>query len=710
MVFQERVFKSFTAVLGLVVLALQIQGPAYAADENKKTTMMSEVVVKANTANPYRVETSKTASKMDVPLKDIPASVTVVSKQLLDDRSAYTMDAAIKNVSGVAPTLAGGYGFANRYLVRGLAQRFLRDGLTDGPSMNGYYRTLWDVESIEVLKGPGSAVYGRGEPGGMINLVTKKPVSDFQAEAGVSVGAFGTYETYVDVGGAPAEGFPTRFIAGYQHSNGFRDLEKDIWAVLPTVSWKPDQNQTWTLDYDHREAEIVPDNYGILFSNGKLVTVDRKTKYYSPFNTSEQEINRITLQHEWAENESFTLRNAGTFDFRDLYLLRNAAGSVNTSGVFASRDSREQEDDTYDISYQLEGIWKFGTGSWGHQALAGLEYENIGIDTVRRNAALSNITNIYDPVIPESDASALNKVPNFDREIDSDTLSLYVQDLIELNEHWKVRAGVRLDQISFSDEGFYRPTAAVYSYRLVEADKDLWSWQAGVVYQPVTEHSLYAGVASGRFINIQTESTILTEVPEESFQMETGLKSDWWGGKLSTNAALFLTKRENYYVTPFGGGATVPDGQQETYGVEFDWTANPWAGWTLSSNFALLNAEFTGEQLSGAVNIKGKDPQNVPQAQSSSWIQYEVQDPRFKGLGFGIGSTMQGKSFADAPNANKVPGYWIGDAAIFYKWMNQEFRLAIKNFTNEEYFTNATFSGAAPGEPLNVTASYKARF
>lgn len=678
--------------------------------EKKKVTLLDEVVVLGQADNRYKVDESSTGSKINVPLKDIPGSVTVVNRRLIDDTSSVTMNEATRNVSSVTPVMAGGYGFANRYLIRGLSQRFMRDGLTDGPSMNGYYRTMWDVDTMEVLKGPGSAVYGRGEPGGTINVTTKKPVEDFQAEIGVSGGSFGNYETYVDIGGAPAPGFPSRFIAGYQHSDGFRDLEKEIWAVLPTVSYKPDDNQTWTIDYDYRHTEIVPDNYGIVFLNGALVNVDRETKYYSPFNNTEQNIHRTTLQHEWSENDGFTFKNAAVIDVRDIYLLRNGSGTVNAAGAFTGRDAREQTDDSTDFSYEIEGLWKFDTGPLSHQALLGFEYENIGLDTVRSTFTLPNISNVNNPVIVETDPSFLVKSPTFDREIDSDMASVYLQDLIELNEYWKVRGGLRFDNVWFTDDGYYRPSAPVYSYRLVDFEEPLWSWQAGVVYQPVPEHSVYTGVSSGRFINIQTESTILTEVPEESFQVETGLKSDWWGGKVSTNAAFFMTERENYYVTPFGGGPTVPDGKQKTYGVEFDVTAYPVAGLSLSANVAFLDAEFTGDQLSGAVNIKGKDPQSVPQNQSSIWVQYEIQDPQFKGLGFGIGSTSQGSSFADAANVNKVPGYWVGDAAIFYKLTDQEYRIAIKNFTDEEYFTHATFAGAAPGEPLNVLASYKRKF
>lgn len=683
-----------------------LPGLLAATETGDKTVTMPEVVVKAQES-----KNASTGSKTDTPVRDIPASVVVIPKQVLEEKSVVTFDEAVKNVSGVTPVMGGNYGFANRYLIRGLAQRFLRDGYTDGPSMNGYYRTMWDVETMEVLKGPGSALYGRGEPGGTINLVTKKPLSDFQGEFSVTGGAFGTAETYLDLGGPLADGLDSRFIAGYQHTDGFRDLERDIWGFLPTVAWTSDENQTWTLDYDFRHIETVPDNYGIVFRNGAVVDVDRETKYYSPFNNTEQEINRATLSHEWSENDDFTLRNAFVADFRELYLLRNAAGTVNNAtGAMTGRDAREQNDDAYDLAYQIEVVWKAVTGSWLHTLLAGFEYEKTEIDTVRRNIALPNIANVNVPAVLETpDSYALTRVPNFDRTVSSDTAGLYAQDMIELTEQWKVRGGVRYDNVWFSDDGFSR-SGALYPYRLLDFEKGLWSWQSGVVYQPTASVSLYGGVSEGRFINIQTESTSLTEVPEESFQVEGGIKADFFDGRMSANVALFQTERKNYYVMPFGGGSAVPDGQQETYGVEFDVIGELAPGLTLAANLALLDAEFTGDQLSGAVNIKGNDPQSVPESQAALWLQYEFQQPQLKGLGLGVGATYQGSSFADALNVNEVPEYVVGDLAVFYKRENDEIRLSVKNFTDEEYFTHATFAGAAPGEPINISVNYKARF
>ena len=147
------------------MLGAGLIAPVTAKDQN---AVLDEVVVTGESG--YLPRKAMTATKTDTPLKDIPASVVIIPKEVLRDQSAVTMNQAVYNISGVAPVMGGNYGFSDNYVMRGLRMRFLRDGLPDGPSFNGYLRTMTDVERVEALKGPGSALYGRSEPGGVINV------------------------------------------------------------------------------------------------------------------------------------------------------------------------------------------------------------------------------------------------------------------------------------------------------------------------------------------------------------------------------------------------------------------------------------------------------------------------------------------------------------------------------------------------------------
>ncbi|MBN9495031.1 TonB-dependent receptor plug domain-containing protein, partial [bacterium] len=162
--------------------------------DQEKGAELPEIKVSTGRVRPGTLEdVARTGTKTDTPLRDVPASVAVVPASLLKEQGVINMDDAMRNVSSVQPLMGGGYGFANNYTSRGLPLSFFRDDMPDGTSpQNGYYRTMYDVERIEVLKGPGSALFGSAGPGGSINMITRQPRSGFAASAGTMLGSFGT--------------------------------------------------------------------------------------------------------------------------------------------------------------------------------------------------------------------------------------------------------------------------------------------------------------------------------------------------------------------------------------------------------------------------------------------------------------------------------------------------------------------------------------
>ena len=150
---------------------------------------------------------ARTGSKTDTPLRDIPATVDVVPASVLKEQGAITMNDAMRNVPSVQPLMGGGYGFGNSFTSRGLSLSFLRDDIPDGSAQNSYFRTMYDVDRIEVLKGPGSALFGVAGPGGSINMITKKPRNQFDLTAGTMLGSFGTRNGFVDLTGSLGSAF-----------------------------------------------------------------------------------------------------------------------------------------------------------------------------------------------------------------------------------------------------------------------------------------------------------------------------------------------------------------------------------------------------------------------------------------------------------------------------------------------------------------------
>jgi iron complex outermembrane receptor protein len=658
-----------------------------------------------------------TGSKTDTRLKDLPASVTVVPSEILRQQGVVDMNRALDNASSVQPVMGGGYGFANNYTIRGLPMRFLRDGYPDGPSQNGYWRTMYDIDRIEVLKGPGSALYGSGQPGGTVNLVTKPPRKGFGGELGALAGSFDTWGAYADVWGGVGPNLAARLIADVEKSDGFRGLSRDIKEISPSFAWTVDADKTLTLDFDHRDIKVKPDNYGIVFdAQGRIDNRPRDFRYYSPMNTTRQKIDRVSAAHDWHITPELMMRTALVHDRRDLYLLRNAGGNGgNAANQMTGRNLREQTDDARFTMLQNELVWKARSGSIGHTVLGGVEYNTTDIDSVRTGYNLAAITNIYAPVVPEASKASLAPVASqgFNRQLSSTAWGIYLQDQIEFGKQFKVRAGVRGDRIRADDSGAQGTTAS----RRIEVRDTLTSGALGAVWQPTRDISLYTGYSTGAFVNIATEAGAINVQPEESAQKEVGAKATFLGGRADANVAIFETERDNYYITLPGAIEATPNGKDRTRGVEVDFSARPIAGLSLLASLVLQDPETLSNTLAsnaslGVSNrsIKGTRPSGVARRSARLWSAYEFQQAALRGWGVGLGATHKGDSYADNLNLYRVPAYTIYDAAVFYRTRKWDASLNLNNLGNRTYYTTPTFSGALPGESRNAMLTVRMRF
>ena len=614
------------------------------------------------------------------------------------------------------PVQGGGYGFANNYTIRGLPMRFLRDGLPDGTSQNGYWRTMYDIERIEVLKGPGSALYGSGQPGGTVNVVTKQPRARFGTEAGALAGSFGTWGAYADTYGAIGTNLAARLIADVERSDGFRGLGRDIKEISPAFSWAVADDKTLTLDFDHREIKVKPDNYGVLFnSKGQIGTAPRDARFYSPMSDTDQKINRATLSHEWRINSDLTMRTALLNDSRDLHLTRNAGtNGGNAAGVVTGRQIRDQDDDTRFTMLQNEFVWKANTGAVKHTVLGGVEYNSTSADTVRNTFNLPNIANVAAPVVTETTLAGLPFVPasSYNRNISSHTWGVYLQDQVDLTEQVKVHAGLRNDRVSANDTGTVGSVV-----RTIKVDDSIRSGSLGAVWQPTRDVSLYAGYSSGGFVNLSTESNAINVKPETASQKEIGMKANFLDGRYSANVAVFDNRRDDYYITLPGATEATPDGKDKTQGIELDFSARPMAGLSLLANLVVQDAETLSRSVAsnailGVTNrsIYGARPSGVAKQSARLWGTYEFQDAALRGWGVGLGATYKGDSYADSLNLYNVPGYTIYDAAVFYKTKKWDATLNVRNLTDRVYYLNPTGAGAIPGEPRSAMLTVRMRF
>ena len=520
----------------------------------------------------YSAPDATTGNKTGTATRDIPASIQSIPAAALADQAVVNMNEAVRNVSGVQPVYGGGYGYADNYVIRGLRIRFLRDGVGDGPSLVGYARSFSDVESIDVLKGPGSAVYGRAEPGGVINVVTKQPLFTPLATASVTAGSLNTVGAQADFNLALNDKFAARITGEYSNTDGIRGLDKKIIAGAATALWQFAPTHRATVKIERYDQKFVVDNFGIVGSrDGSPFAVDYRTRYYTPDNFVDQTINRATATYSGEINRDISVRATYRFDDRDLKFKRNALISFTSAGLIGARNQRSHQDAMNFQVAQFEATVASDLAGIKGKTLVGLELEKNRFDVRRTEFTFAGTLNPLDPK-PEASNSGLPGRLIFDRKIGSDTKSIYVQHEASLGSFVKLRGGFRSDDVDASDVGVSTatPVAGQAGPLNLKFKKRLGSGQLGVVFQPTPTLSLYTGYSAGKFINIQSESTILSVEPESSKQIEAGVKWEAIKGKLNVTASVFDIKRRNYYVTLVPGGPSLPIGAQDGRGFELD--------------------------------------------------------------------------------------------------------------------------------------------
>jgi len=633
-------------------------------------------------------------------LRDIPASIQIVPRAVIKDQGSYNLDQTIRNISGVTQSSSSNYGFNNVYNVRGLRPKFLRDGIPDGPTVNGYMRTLSDVERVEVLKGPGSALFGTSEPGGTINLATRPsfrtPTLNFTQMAG----AYNTYVSTLEVGNALTEALSSRLTLNYLNKEGFRNISNTSIEVLPQLTWAIDPNNSLVFNYDYRKIDQDVDTYGLPIVGTTILDVPITTQYGTPFSTTNQEMHRVALRHSYIVSENFFLRTNAVGSARNLYLIRNA-GVTNTDSIQRARTLREQTDRVTDAVFQIEPTYLFHTGTIHHTLLGGAEYVYGDALTFRQSANLADIKDIRNPIIPETSRDSLKWVVNKgnDRHIFTNNLGFYLQDQVAITDRIKLRVGVREDLFGLND---------IHLQDSLSTDRnDLrFSYQTGIVIQPIDEISLYGGISRGHQSTFTTEGNRSIE-PESATQYEIGEKAMLLDGALSINAAVFQIKRENFLVTV--NGEPQPVGAQESKGVEFDIAAKLFDNLSITANYSYIDAILTNTP--NDTTLIGKAPNGVPTDVGGAWLTYSFSDgSALEGFGIGAGMSYRSDMFFDQKNTITIPGYVLGDATLFYRAALWEAQININNLTDERWYRNGINSGVHPGEPRTVTGIVRLKF
>lgn len=651
----------------------------------------------------YTAARTTTATKTDTPIKDIPQSLTVITRQQSDDQGAKSLGQALTYVPGV--NVAQGEGHRDQITIRGqqTTADFYVNGVRDDAE---YYRNLYNVEAVEVLKGPAAMIFGRGGGGGIVNRSQKEANGERVRDVTATYGSYDSRRTAIDVGDAISSAAAFRINAMYENSEGFRDyFELERFAVNPTLGFKLTDRTKLLVSYEYYRDERTVDR-GVPSRGGRPLEGFDETFFGHPrdsFADYEGHTVAATLEHKFSDDVK--VRNHTSYmTFDKAYQNTFASSKVSSSGevtIGGYRDTTQRDS----IVNQTDLTMKIDVApGMRHTILAGTEFTHQQTDNGR------NTPHFLTPGGPASLSVTLasptlfspvyfNEV-NRRRATNLSTQSAYVQDQLQVSRYLDIIGGIRFDRFDIDFENGLN--GDVFS----RVD-NVWSPRTGVVFKPSEQISLYVSYSrsflpsAGDQFNV-LDVTSSTLEPEEFENKEIGFKWDIMP-RLMMTGAIFRLDRKNQFVAdgPFAGQQV---GETRTEGAELALTGYLTDRWQIAAGFGHQIAEV----VEGRPSDIGHEVPWVPHNTFSLWNKYQFTDMFAAGLGI----VHKTDFFAALDNTVQAPGYTRVDAALYLDlddtWSAQ---INVENLLNEDYFAAAhNNNNIMPGAPTSVYVTVGARF
>ncbi len=694
---------------------LTVENPGFAAVDRTVTVApgsegMTVALQVASTTDTVRVtadakfvvNTAESGLKMELPLMETPQAITVVNRELLDSQQAVKLDDALKNVAGV---IAGGYydGW-DYYRIRGFDASFNTyiDGLRGG---NGMMEETWGLESVQVLKGPSSALYGQSVLGGLVNIVTRKPVPGNFAHVQLTAGSYNFYDPAIDIGGSlnNSQTLYGRLAAIYHTADTFVDYTyRNRYYFEPSLTWRAMPGTALTLigriQRDNgRQAMPLPAIGTVLPNiNGPILINRYNGELEANANKLGQANQQFGYQFVQSLSEHFSLQQNARFawyqqDWNRIYYPAYLDADERTLYRYPLNWHGPWQ--THEVDTHLEGRGKlFGID---HAALLGFDFYRSPSTGLGYSIDFSDPSQ-YEPLDLYTPVYGANPVRPLSLYTSSETVTqyagIYLQDHIRLPHNITITGGGRLDFAKNESKGSPNQNGRGWTPRL------------GVTWQAIPSTTLYASFSksylpqSGQVYDGTTAGTYLA--PEHGQQWEGGAKSALWNGRVMATLAIFQLNRNNVATSDL----THPNfylltGEQRSRGVELEATMHPLTGWNVTSAYSYVNAEVLHDNTLPA----GTPTINSPKNLFNAWSTYEVPRGIARGLGFGIGGRHYTDQSGDLANNFQLPGYGIVDASLSYRrgrahWKVNAYNLGDKRYASGSY--NDVY--VRPGEPRTV--------
>lgn len=697
------------------------------------------------TSTDYKVEKAS-SQKYTAPLVDTPRSVTVIPQQVLKDTGAVSLQDALRTVPGITFGAGeGGNPQGDRPFIRGFDAQ--GDTSIDGVRDTGAQtREIFAVESIEVSKGPNSAINGRGAAGGSLNLVSKAPKQADFTNGAFTYGSDQTRRYTLDVNRQflDTAAFRLNLMSHEQNVAGRDAIDYDRWGVAPSVTFGLGTPTRVNLNYYHLESDDLPDSgipYGYKLAGASAPHVHDKpddggdsSNFYGlkgrDFRKTRADISTISIEHDI--NDSMTLKNTLRHgNTGQDYVLTQPDDSAHNVSQYGTvwRRANTRISNTATTTNQTDLFGEFQALGFKHSYSTGLEFTQEDTMTssyvVTPNSKLTcnpgtrpYCTSLANPNPNDPWTGSIKRNYASVTNTDSTTRAAYAFDTIELDPQWQLNLGTRYDA--------FDTTAKSSTTGKASNNSHFWSWQAGLVWKPAENGSIYTsfatsatppgGLVDGAEPNPLTagNSTLVSDLePETTKNYEIGTKWDVFHNRVALTAAIFRTEKENTRIlvsnnTYQNAGTTRVDG------IELGASGKLTDKWQVFAGYSYLKSEAVDPGLAGRSGVvtagpnpaKGNELPNTPKHSFSLWTTYDVTDK----LTLGGGAFYVDDVWGDVNNTVYVPSYVRYDAMASYKLTkNVDLQLNVQNLTDEVYYDKAYaahFANQAAGRTALLTTSF----
>ncbi|MGF1712672.1 TonB-dependent siderophore receptor [Vibrio kagoshimensis] len=680
---------------------------------------------------------SRTATKTDVAIGETPRAISIVTREHMDDRASISIADALQYTPSIQANYFGEDNKQDWFVIRGFKQA--NSGLyQDGTRLysSGFYSWQIDpfgLERVEILRGPGSALYGQTPPGGVINVVSKRP--QFDGGSGQFSAEFGTddrKQLSLDVNSEVSDKVAFRLQA-LTRKNGSRvdGVEAERIFIAPSLAYKFTDDTQITLLTSYQKDDSVPylqflPMEGTLTSNPNGTISDSTALGNTDWETFEREQLSIGYEFEHHFNDrTYFMQNTRfsqmDINLRQMYYSQYVGDTAlapydpTRTSIIRQASTEEGTSNAFNIDNRL--IHNFKTGVVEHTLLAGIDYQSIDIDSKDYAAdpiigdgnsmlPIPGVGNVPNPIFNvfnpsySSNVALLNpatfaELDESDRQTTktkNNQLGLYLQNQMMIADKWAVQLGVRYDD---SRNKTHNTTTGAKT----KVDNEEWTTNFGVAYLMDSGFTPYASYAQSFNPIIQLDKNGDPAKPERGQQYEVGLKYQPRSFNGYFNIAAFEVSKEN--LARQVGGQLTQIGEVRNRGVELEAVANVTEALTLIGNVSFIDSEITEDANS---NYVGNTPSQIADQLASAWANYRFLNGPLDGLTIGAGARYVGDSYADNLETNKVPSYTLFDATVSYRIEDYKFQVAAKNLADKEYIATCDYY-CFYGDRRNVIAS-----